>query len=64
MAEFITAAKLDEKIAELQKVLKQMTHPNHRVCEACQSLTQVDLREERAGRIQCWCDFPGTPMDD
>ena len=64
MAEFITAEKLDEKIAELQKARAQMTRPEHRVCEACFTLTSVNQREARAGRLQCWCDFEGTPDID
>lgn len=64
MASYIDAAELDEKIAELTKVREKMISKTARVCEACFIL--IDTRgwtKQQIEREQCWCDFPGTPID-
>lgn len=64
MATFITKPELEKKIAEMQRVADKMLSSKDRVCPVCLSLTRVGYRDKRNGREEeCWCDFPGTPMD-
>lgn len=52
MARLITKAELQEKIAEMQKVLDLMTHKDLRVCEKCFALYHKTDRSNH-----CYCDY-------
>lgn len=63
MADLLTVAEVDERIAALQKLRAQML-PTSRACIKCDTLYAPEGETRAFGRNMCYCDWESDRYDD